>query len=560
MSSAEVIDALFERTIDIVQSLPKTGPIQTSYEEKLALYSLYKQATDGDVKVKRPGMLDMLGRAKWDAWAKRKGYASQDAKQLYVESLLKTLRRFSDRPQAIALIEELESFSGDVAERVMSASLARAGSESDASSGSISPRIAHHNKTTGKGYIDSEEEEDERDLVAQLPPRPTMSSRPSSSQAFRAGTGPSLPHSRGTGGAQTPLSVEGGSAMAVRGGGPQSRMVENSDTDEDLPPRQGNLPSQTSQHLAQPRLVTTVRGPQSQYTRGGPNSSHQEGRFYAPANAQRYPLPPRSDSVAGGAYQTGGAGASLYSAIAPSRPTPSEQHYYHHHGGEGAGNVSRAYAASSIGGRSNPGGGGAASVKAVRPEIEMALQSIQASLQAVHERLNQVESQRVASASNILGSNSLLGVGYQALANAFHDIALLMGMARNGVGGQTGGAAPSSYGISTKIRDKSRVESVAGQSTNSKSRQGKGDRGSGDDPRRNRSGWSTVLRLLGAITNTSLRLALDLTSVTVVLSLLLLLFKRATGRGDPLLLLRLVRRYTGITRGGINEPKTIKSD
>jgi acyl-CoA-binding protein len=89
MSSAEVIDALFERTIDIVQSLPKTGPIQTSYEEKLALYSLYKQATEGDVKAKRPGMLDMLGRAKWDAWAKRKGYASQEAKQLYVESLLK---------------------------------------------------------------------------------------------------------------------------------------------------------------------------------------------------------------------------------------------------------------------------------------------------------------------------------------------------------------------------------------------------------------------------------------------------------------------------------------
>ena len=48
-----------------MQSLPKSGPIQTSYEEKLALYSLYKQATEGDVKSKRPGVLDMLGRAKW---------------------------------------------------------------------------------------------------------------------------------------------------------------------------------------------------------------------------------------------------------------------------------------------------------------------------------------------------------------------------------------------------------------------------------------------------------------------------------------------------------------
>ena len=30
--------SLFDRTVDIVQGLPKTGPIQTSYEEKLALY------------------------------------------------------------------------------------------------------------------------------------------------------------------------------------------------------------------------------------------------------------------------------------------------------------------------------------------------------------------------------------------------------------------------------------------------------------------------------------------------------------------------------------------
>ncbi|EDP43292.1 hypothetical protein MGL_2302 [Malassezia globosa CBS 7966] len=43
MTSARVIDALFERTVDIVQSLPPNGPIQTSYEEKLVLYGLYKQ-------------------------------------------------------------------------------------------------------------------------------------------------------------------------------------------------------------------------------------------------------------------------------------------------------------------------------------------------------------------------------------------------------------------------------------------------------------------------------------------------------------------------------------
>lgn len=44
-----------------------------SNEEKLALYSLYKQATVGDVNTTRPGMFDMQGKAKWDAWESKKG-------------------------------------------------------------------------------------------------------------------------------------------------------------------------------------------------------------------------------------------------------------------------------------------------------------------------------------------------------------------------------------------------------------------------------------------------------------------------------------------------------
>ena len=66
----------------------------------------------------------MLGRAKWDAWERQRGYTAQDAKQLYVESMLKVLRRFEDRPLAISLMAELEAYSGDVAEQVMSGTLA----------------------------------------------------------------------------------------------------------------------------------------------------------------------------------------------------------------------------------------------------------------------------------------------------------------------------------------------------------------------------------------------------------------------------------------------------
>ena len=50
----------------------------------LQLYSLFKQATEGDVQGKRPGMLDMKGRAKFDAWTARKGLGKDAAMQQYV--------------------------------------------------------------------------------------------------------------------------------------------------------------------------------------------------------------------------------------------------------------------------------------------------------------------------------------------------------------------------------------------------------------------------------------------------------------------------------------------
>ncbi|GAA5967544.1 hypothetical protein JCM21900_001195 [Sporobolomyces salmonicolor] len=105
------VHARFERAVDIIQSLPKSGPIQTNYDDKLLLYSVYKQATEGDIKTSRPGMFDVLGRAKWDAWNKRKGLSAQDAERMYAEALIRVLRGYSDRTQAAELLRELETFS-----------------------------------------------------------------------------------------------------------------------------------------------------------------------------------------------------------------------------------------------------------------------------------------------------------------------------------------------------------------------------------------------------------------------------------------------------------------
>jgi acyl-CoA-binding protein len=55
-----------------------------SNDELLALYGFYKQATEGDVTGARPGMFDMKGRAKHDAWASRKGVSKGDAMKKYI--------------------------------------------------------------------------------------------------------------------------------------------------------------------------------------------------------------------------------------------------------------------------------------------------------------------------------------------------------------------------------------------------------------------------------------------------------------------------------------------
>lgn len=63
-----------------------------SNDTLLDLYALYKQGTDGDCNGKRPGMLDVKGRAKFDAWAKKKGTGKEAAQQAYVDLVSRLLK------------------------------------------------------------------------------------------------------------------------------------------------------------------------------------------------------------------------------------------------------------------------------------------------------------------------------------------------------------------------------------------------------------------------------------------------------------------------------------
>ena len=59
---------------------------------KLRLYAHFKQATEGDVKGEKPGFTDFVNRAKYEAWAKLKGTAPEEAMKAYIKLVERVTR------------------------------------------------------------------------------------------------------------------------------------------------------------------------------------------------------------------------------------------------------------------------------------------------------------------------------------------------------------------------------------------------------------------------------------------------------------------------------------
>ncbi|RLN38301.1 hypothetical protein BBO99_00004412 [Phytophthora kernoviae] len=70
----------FERSLALGKNLP---PLSDN-AAKLEMYALFKQANLGKNATSRPGMLDFVGRAKWDAWNRLGDMNQDDAKLKYI--------------------------------------------------------------------------------------------------------------------------------------------------------------------------------------------------------------------------------------------------------------------------------------------------------------------------------------------------------------------------------------------------------------------------------------------------------------------------------------------
>jgi acyl-CoA-binding protein len=79
------LKARFDAAVKLVRTAE--GSFKPSNDLKLEMYAMFKQATEGDVSGKRPGMLDFVGRAKYDAWAALKGTSKDAAMQRYVDKI-----------------------------------------------------------------------------------------------------------------------------------------------------------------------------------------------------------------------------------------------------------------------------------------------------------------------------------------------------------------------------------------------------------------------------------------------------------------------------------------
>ena len=66
-------------------------PSRPDNEMMLRLYAFFKQAKSGDVTGNRPGIFDMVGRAKHDAWAALRGTPCESAMRDYV-ALVESLK------------------------------------------------------------------------------------------------------------------------------------------------------------------------------------------------------------------------------------------------------------------------------------------------------------------------------------------------------------------------------------------------------------------------------------------------------------------------------------
>ena len=89
------LDEEFLATAESVRSGKPVEGVPTA--EKLQVYALYKQATEGDIPADstQPYMVQFEARSKWDAWNAVKGTSKEDAKKKYIAEVKRQQAKYA---------------------------------------------------------------------------------------------------------------------------------------------------------------------------------------------------------------------------------------------------------------------------------------------------------------------------------------------------------------------------------------------------------------------------------------------------------------------------------
>ncbi|VDM96287.1 unnamed protein product [Thelazia callipaeda] len=90
-------DSIFQAAVDIAQNIPKKGLISISLNEKLELYSLFKQGTVGECNIPCPPFWNTAERLKWvffmHSWNSLGSMKSVEARKLYIRQFKGIINR-----------------------------------------------------------------------------------------------------------------------------------------------------------------------------------------------------------------------------------------------------------------------------------------------------------------------------------------------------------------------------------------------------------------------------------------------------------------------------------
>lgn len=86
MNSKEFIDAT--NIVNQLSQMPNNS-------ELLYLYKYYKQATVGDINIKKPSILNLNKHARWKIWESVKGTSKYDSEVKYIKFVNELIKKYN---------------------------------------------------------------------------------------------------------------------------------------------------------------------------------------------------------------------------------------------------------------------------------------------------------------------------------------------------------------------------------------------------------------------------------------------------------------------------------